>query len=175
MPIQGQCGGRSTGPRLPRKAAMHGLCGSPGGRALLWGLMTRLRRTSVSTTLSRNGSRKGRAEPGMKASKKEEGHLVGRSAGPGDLQGPSTGGTAVTQEGVSCGPRPPAARAPPPAGTPVSSSLAPPGYVAKTAPLRDLSLSGPALLPCHAFSHFSQQAVLPAASTRAWPAQVLST
>lgn len=92
MPIQGQCGGRSTGPRLPRKAAMRGLCGSPEGRALLWGLMTRRRRTSVSTTLSRNGSRKGRAEPGMKASKKEEGHLVGRSAGAGDLQGPSTGG-----------------------------------------------------------------------------------
>ena len=78
MPIQAQRGDRSTGARLGRKAAMRGLCGSPGVRAPLWGLMTRRRRTSVSTTHSRNGSRKGRAEPGMKASKKEEGHFVGR-------------------------------------------------------------------------------------------------
>lgn len=48
----------------------------------------------MSTTLSRNGSGKGRAEPGMKGSKKEEGHLVGREITKArlDLQGTSRGG-----------------------------------------------------------------------------------
>lgn len=112
---KGSAVGEAQEPRSRGRRWCAGLCGSPGGRrAPLWGLMTGRRRTPVSTTLSRNGSGKGRAEPGMKASKKEEGHLVGREITKARLEisrGPPRAGTALAREGVSCGAHPPAVRA----------------------------------------------------------------
>lgn len=116
MLTKGSVEGEVQEPRVERKAPVRRTLREPGREGPAVGADDGRRRTSVSTTLCRNGSGKGRAEPGMKASKKEEGHLVGREITKAQLEisrGPPRAGTVVTLEGVSCGTHPPAVRAPP--------------------------------------------------------------